>query len=123
MEQAGQIISRLEGEKLELEQQTAQLDQQLSELETLSTERSQAEDTLNQEIKMLTSHLSLKDRKLQDLEARLLKTDQDLDVKLATSLKEVQTGKKQIKELLDENRQIRQQITDLSRHLLAMRIL
>ncbi|EUC38419.1 hypothetical protein COCVIDRAFT_86767, partial [Bipolaris victoriae FI3] len=63
---------------------------------------------------MLQSHLSLKERKLQDLEAKLLKTDQDLDIKLAASQKEVQSGKKQIKELLDENRQIRQQISDLS---------
>ena len=63
---------------------------------------------------MLQSHLSLKERKLQDLEAKLLKTDQDLDIKLAASQKEVQSGKNQIKELLDENRQIRQQISDLS---------
>ena len=45
---------------------------------------------LDQEIKMLRSHLSLKDRKLQDLEAKLLKTDQDLDVKLATTSKELE---------------------------------
>ncbi|KAI4949284.1 hypothetical protein J4E91_005022 [Alternaria rosae] len=114
LEQAGQIISKLEGETQELEEQNARLDQQLKELEVKQSQRSQAEETMNQEIKMLKSHLSLKERKLEDLEHKLLKTDQDLDIKLAASQKEVQAGKTQIKELLDENRQIRNQIADLS---------
>lgn len=114
LEQAGQIIGSLEGEKEDLEEQLTKLDQQLLELETARAERSQAEESLSQEVKMLKSHLSLKDRKLQDLEAKLLKTDQDLDIKLAASTKELNATKQQVKELLDENRQIRQQIADLS---------
>lgn len=114
LDQAGQIINTLEGEKQDLEEQISQLDQQLQDLETARLERSEAEESLSQEVNMLTSQLSLKDRKLEDLEAKLLKTDQDLDVKLAASAKEVEASKKQIKELLEENRQIRQQITDLS---------
>jgi len=114
LEQAGQIIGRLEGENQELEEQTARLDQQIDELEKAKAQRTQAEESLSQEVKMLTSHLSLRERKLQDLEAKLLKNDQDLDIQLAASVKEVQAGKKQIKELLEENRQIRQQLSDLS---------
>jgi myosin protein heavy chain len=114
LEQAGQIIGNLEGEKQALEEQIAHLDQQVQEMEAAKSQRTQAEETLSQEVKMLTSHLSLKERKLEDLEAKLLATEQDLDVKLAASAKEVQAGKKQIKELLDENRQVRQQIADLS---------
>jgi myosin protein heavy chain len=114
LEQAGHIIGKLEGEKQDLEDQLTQLDQQLQELEHAKSERSQAEESLSQEVKMLKSHLGLKERKLQDLEAKLLKTDQDLDIKLATSTKELQATKKQVKELIDENRQIRQQISDLS---------
>ena len=114
LEQAGYIIGKLEGEKQDLEHQITQLDQQLEELENAKSERSQAEESLSQEVKMLKSHLGLKERKLQDLEAKLLKTDQDLDIKLAASTKELQTTKKQVKELIEENRQIRQQISDLS---------
>jgi myosin protein heavy chain len=114
LEQAGQIIGKLEGEKQDLEVEISQLDRQLEELEMVKSERSQAEESLNQEMKMLKSHLGLKERKLQDLEAKLLKTDQDLDIKLAASTKELALTKKQIKELLEENRQVRQQITDLS---------
>jgi myosin protein heavy chain len=114
LEQATQIISSLEDEKQGLEEQLAQMDQQLQELEAAKSQRSQAEESLSQEVKMLTSHLSLKERKLEELQAKMLKTDQDLDIKLAASVKEVQASKKQIKELLDENRQVRQQMADLS---------
>ncbi|KAL6711587.1 class II myosin [Coniothyrium glycines] len=114
LEQAGQIISKLESESRDLEEQVARLNKQLEELEAAKSQRSAAEESLSQEVKMLSSHLSLKERKLQELEVKLLKTEQDLDVKLAASAKEVQAGKKQIKELLDENRQVRQQISDLS---------
>tara|TARA_R110002003_G_scaffold37_18_gene2243 strand:+ start:19526 stop:25507 length:5982 start_codon:yes stop_codon:yes gene_type:complete len=113
LEQAGQIISNLEDEKQDLEQQLSHLEQQLQELEAAKSQRSAAEETLSQEVKMLTSHLSLKERKLEELQAKLL-TDQDLDIKLAASVKEVQASKKQIKDLLEENRQVRQQIADLS---------
>jgi len=114
LEQAGEIISKLEEEKQDLQDQIAQLDQQLEDLENSHSKRTQAEESLSQEIKMLTSHLALKERKLHDLEAKLLKTDQDLDIKLAASTKELQSTKRQVKDLLDENRQIRQQISELS---------
>jgi myosin protein heavy chain len=114
LEQAGQIIGNLETDKQDLEEQIARLDQQLQDLETAQTQRSQAEETMSQEVNMLQSHLSLKERKLQELESKLLKTEQDLDIKLAAADKEVQASKKQIKELVEENRQVRQQISDLS---------
>ena len=63
---------------------------------------------------MLQSQLSMRERKLQDLEAKLLRNDQDLDIKLSTATKDLQGAKKQVRDLLDENRSIRQQMTDLS---------
>jgi myosin heavy chain 9/10/11/14 len=114
LEQAGLIITRLEGEKKDLLAQVDELDGQLEDVDRTHSEKDGQLEKVQQEIKMLNSHLSLKDRKLQDLEAKLLKTDQDLDIKLANTTKELQISKKQVKELLDENRQIRQQISELS---------
>jgi len=87
---------------------------QPTENERTRAQRSEVEEGLSQEIKMLKSHLSLKERKVQELEAKLLKTDQELDIKLANTTKELQGSKKQIKDLIDENRSIRQQMADLS---------
>ena len=114
LEQAGEIISRLETEKKELQKEIDDLDEQLDSFEKNHNERDSKAEGLTQEIRMLSSQLSLKDRKLQDLETKLLKTDQDLDIKLANTSKELSVSKKQVKELLEENRSVRQQISELS---------
>lgn len=114
LEQAGAIIQQLESEKNELKAQSQDLGSRLAEAEDQFSGKNSQIQELSQEVKMLQSHLSLKDRKLQDLETKLLKVDQDLDIKLANTSKELEKSKKQIRELVDENRSIRQQISDLS---------
>ncbi|KAI9828268.1 MAG: hypothetical protein M1819_004593 [Sarea resinae] len=114
LEQAGLIITKLEAEKIELSDKLSEVEGQVADLEKSHEERNNLQESLNQEVKMLKSHLALKDRKMQDLESKLLKTDQDLDIKLANSTRELQVSKKQVKELLEDNRQIRQQLSELS---------
>lgn len=114
LEQAGQIIAKLENDKDDLRERIAELDKHLQEVEKSRSLRSEQEASLQQEVRMLQSQISLKDRKVQELEAKLLKTDQDLDLKLASTTKELQGSKKQIRDLLDENKSIRQQLSDLS---------
>ncbi|RJE16773.1 heavy chain, partial [Aspergillus sclerotialis] len=89
-------------------------DSRLAELDQTSHAKDGRLQDLTQETSMLRSQVSLKDRKLQDLEAKMLKSDQDLDVKLANTSKGLDQSRKQVKELVDENRSIRQQISDLS---------
>ncbi|KAJ5947397.1 hypothetical protein N7466_000412 [Penicillium verhagenii] len=114
LEQAGQIIEQLEAEKNQLQSRLEEVNGKLSEADAQFTAKDAQIQELDQEIKMLQSHLGLKDRKLQDLEAKLLKTDQDLDIKLANTSKELDKSKKEVRELLDVNRSIRQQISELS---------
>jgi myosin protein heavy chain len=114
IEQASVLISKLEVEKQDLREKLSTLNDQLEELEMASTTRSEAEEGLQKEIKMLQSHLSLKERKLQDLESKIVKSGQDLEVKLATTTKDLNASKKQVRDLQDENKKIRQQMTELS---------
>lgn len=114
LEQAGQIIANLESEKNELNARIAKLDLQLEEMERMKSKRSDEEERLQQEIRMLQSQLSLKDRKMQDLEAKTLENDHALECKLAASEKIHQEAKKQIRDLIEENHSIRQQMTDLT---------
>ncbi|KAI9875883.1 MAG: hypothetical protein M1830_007846, partial [Pleopsidium flavum] len=114
LEQAGQIIGRLETEKNELSEQLHDLDGQLTATERLRSEKDERHESLTQEIRMLNSQISLKDRKIKDYEGKLLKSDQDLDVKLASTTKELQVSKTQVRELVEDNRQIRQQLSELS---------
>ena len=114
LEQAGQIISRLETEKKEHLDKISDLDDRLGEIERAGSEKNARHEGLIQNNKMLESQLNLQERKVSDLENKLLKTDQDLDIKLATTTKDLQISRKQAKDLLDDNRQIRQQLQELS---------
>ncbi|OQN98517.1 hypothetical protein B0A48_15778 [Cryoendolithus antarcticus] len=114
VEQASQIITRLESEKADLNDRMAELDAHLQAVEHTKSQTSEQEDRLSQEIRMLQSQLSLRERKLEDLEKKLLTNDQELDQKLSTANQDLQGAKKQVRELLDENRSVRQQMSDLS---------
>ena len=114
LEQAGHIISRLEAEKRDLLDQITNLNEKISDIERASHDRTSQHDELVQSKKMLQSQLNLQERKVSDLESKLLKTDQDLDIKLAATTKDLQVTRSSMRNVLDENRQIQQQLQDLS---------
>ncbi|KAL9089018.1 MAG: hypothetical protein Q9159_002736 [Coniocarpon cinnabarinum] len=55
---------------------------------------SQKENELHQDIKMMTSQLGMKDRKIHELESKASKQDQDLSSRVVEMNKEVQTAKR-----------------------------
>ena len=114
LEQAGQIIRRLETEKNDLSHEISELEERIADSMRATSEKNDDHDNLVRENKMLASQLHLQQRKVSDLEGNLLKTDQDLEVKLSDTTKDLQSSRKQVKELFDENRQIRQQLQELS---------
>ncbi|SLM34805.1 myosin type ii heavy chain [Lasallia pustulata] len=114
LEQAGLIITRLETEKKELLEQISQLDERLADVERTRTEKNDMHEGLVRDNKVLQSQLHLRERKISDLEGKLLKTDQDLDIKLASAEKDLQASGKQVKDLQEDNQQVRQQLADLS---------
>ena len=114
LEQAGIIISRLEKEKSDLLHQISELNERIEEIDRTQSAKDEKAESLARDNKMLESQLHLQQRKVSDLESKMLKTDQNLDIKLANATKELQASKKQVKELLEDNRQTRQQLSELS---------
>ncbi|KAL8907312.1 MAG: hypothetical protein Q9207_001489 [Kuettlingeria erythrocarpa] len=114
LEQAGTIISRLEYDKRSLLEQVADLEKRLADVYREHTANNDAHDQLVQDNKMLQSQLSLQQRKVLDLEGKILKTDQDLDVKLAKTTKDLQSSQKQAHELKGDNVRLRQELKELS---------
>lgn len=114
LEQAGAIIARLEEEKSTLEANLHEMDDKLNGLAQAQTERSSNESRLSQEIRMLQSQITIKDRKTQELESKLLKIDQELDVKYAKASKELQTSKQREQDFQDETIKLQKQLTELS---------
>jgi len=114
LEQAGKLLMGLEAEKRNLSQQATTLREQLSTLETSKSQNSQAEETLQKDIRMLSSQLSVKERKIKDLEEQVLKVDQDIEVKLSVTSKDLQASKKQVAQLSNENQRVKQQLAELT---------
>jgi myosin protein heavy chain len=115
LEQAATIIAKLEEEKGDLTRRTEDLDQMVNEISQRQSERSEQEAALEGEVKMLQSQLALKDRKARDLESKLLKVDQDAEVKLHAAQKELDSMKMRESRLSRENREIQQQLSELSK--------
>lgn len=115
LDQAVALIAKLEGEKSELTKQVAKLEIDINEVSQKQSERSEQEAALEDEIKMLQSQLSLKDRKARDLEGKLLKIDQDAEVKLHATQKELDSVKARESRLSRENKEVYGQLSQLSK--------
>lgn len=115
LEQAAALIAKLEAEKGELAAKQAELEKSIEKISKKNAERTEKEAALEDEIKVLQSQLQLKERKTQDLEHKLLQADHDLEIKLHTTQKELQTVKVKESTLARENRDLSQQLTQLSK--------
>ena len=88
----------------DLENKIARFDQELA-LRLAERERdidqqlSQHSENLQQEVKMLNSQLGLKERKIHDLEGKVLKADQESNVKITEMTKELQSAKRQARQM------------------------
>ncbi|KAK5089923.1 class II myosin [Lithohypha guttulata] len=78
--QAGQIITRLEAEKKDLQKQVENLNEDLIHAER-DTSRY---DGLDQEIRSLRSQLGVKDRKIHELESSHSQSEREKDLKIST---------------------------------------
>ncbi|KAI0147445.1 myosin-11 [Xylariaceae sp. FL1272] len=115
LEQAASLIARLEEEKSSLDARASRLEEEMEELSRKQADRSAQEALLEDDVKMLQSQLSLKDRKVRDLEGKLLQRDQDADVKLATAQKDLQSLRMREQTLSRDNREFQQQLAQLSK--------
>lgn len=115
LEQAASLIGRLEEEKTELAGRVSDLEQAIEDISNSQNARSEQEAVLEEELKMLQSQLSIKDRKARDLEDKLLKIDQDAEVKLYAAQKEIQSFKTKQQQLITENQDVHRQLSDLSK--------
>lgn len=115
LEQAANLIGRLEEEKEKLAGRVRELDAELADMSHRQSERSEQEKALAEQVKMLESQLALKDRKARDLEGKLLRIDQDAEVKLAAAQRELQTLRSREQRLLRENHDVQNQLSQLSK--------
>ena len=108
--QAGQIITRLENEKKSFQQQLDKAEEELEHVEKTHTQNDTKVDDLNQEIRSLKSQISLKDRKLSEVESDLHQAQRERDTKLSSLEQDLRSIRSQIS-------QKDRQVTDLESKL------
>lgn len=113
LDRAGQLIVALEEEKRNLMTQAEDLKSQLSEMHSHQSRNEDAEAALEQQIRVLSSQVALKDRKLQELETKTVKADQDLEVQVRYTTRELQAARKTATQLSSENINMKQQLAEL----------
>lgn len=113
--QAAGLIAKLEEEKRNLSTKASELEVSFNDITGKQSERSEQEEALEREIKMLQSQLSLKDRKAQDLENKLLQVDQDVQVKLHATQQELDKVKAREARVSKESQAIQLRLTQLSK--------
>ncbi|OAA47023.1 myosin type II heavy chain [Metarhizium rileyi] len=115
LEQAAGLIAKLEEEKSKLSTKSVELEEAVKEISRKQSERTEQEAALADEIKVLQSRLNLKDRKVQDLEGKLLQLDQDVEVKLRAAQKETDSARLRESRLAQENKDVKRQLSQLSK--------
>lgn len=115
LDQAASLIAKLEEEKGDLTAKLTDLEKSIQEISQRQSERSEQEEALENEVKMLQSQLALKERKANDLESKLLKIDQDAEVKLRATEKELESVKARESRAVRENKEVYQQLSQLSK--------
>ncbi|KIX98155.1 uncharacterized protein Z520_06235 [Fonsecaea multimorphosa CBS 102226] len=94
--QAGQIITRLEAEKKELQRQIEKLEDELESVEKSHTQNDDRLETISQELRSLRSNLSVKDRKISELEANLQQAEKDKENRASSLEQELRSLRSQL---------------------------
>ncbi len=113
--EAGAIIERLEAEKRSLTDHISELNKQLEDMAKEKADRSEQEKILSKEVSMLQSQLTIQTDKAEGLETKLLGVDQDAEVKLVHSKKELQASKARESELSMDNKKVQEQLAELTK--------
>lgn len=113
--QAGQIITRLEAEKKDLQSQMKRLDQQLESIAKSTSQNDSKVETLDQEIRSLKSQLGLKERKLIELETGLHQAEREKDQKSQTLEQELRSLKSQYSAKERREAELERKLADLQK--------
>ncbi len=94
--QAGQIITRLESEKKDLQKQIDKLEDEIEHVGKTHTQNDDRLQTISQELRLLKSNLSVKDRKISELEANIQQAEKDKETRASSLEQELRSLRSQV---------------------------
>lgn len=94
--QAGQIITRLEAEKKEMQRQIGKLEDDLENVEKTHSQNDDRLENISQELRTLRNQLGSKDRKISELESNLQQAERDKQTRATNLEQELRSLKSQL---------------------------
>ncbi|RVX68328.1 hypothetical protein B0A52_07331 [Exophiala mesophila] len=94
--QAGQIITRLEAEKKELQHKIDKLEDELEHVEKTHSQNDGRLEAISQELRSLKGQLGVKDRKISELESNLHNIEREKESRAASLDQEVRSLRSQL---------------------------
>ncbi|KIX10134.1 uncharacterized protein Z518_01215 [Rhinocladiella mackenziei CBS 650.93] len=94
--QAGQIITRLEAEKKDLQRQVDKLEDELENVEKTHSQNDDRLETISRELRTLKTQLGVKDQKIFDLDTSLKRAEKDKEDRTTSLEQELRSLRSQL---------------------------
>ncbi|KAK9480678.1 P-loop containing nucleoside triphosphate hydrolase protein [Lipomyces japonicus] len=115
LENGARLIGRLEGEKSVLDKQIEILEQKLADNDSNENKITAEMDTLKQEMRVLKTIVSQREKQVITLEEKLKNSDSEIESRMQQSRSIIDTTNRQLQAAVRENQDLRGQITQLNK--------
>lgn len=113
LDNGAKLLGKLESEKTDLAAGMASIEKELSEVSQKHTSRLSESESLNEQLSMIRNCVAMREAKIEELEARLEESEKELGSRLAAASSGFDSANRRIRELIRENKEVRDQLADL----------
>lgn len=113
LDNGAKLLSKLESEKGELASSMASIEKELAEATEQHSERLTESESLNEQLSMIRNCVAMREAKIEELEGRLEESEKELGSRLAAATSGFDSANRRIRELIRENKEVRDQLADL----------
>lgn len=113
LDNGAKLLGKLESEKTDLASSMASIEQELAEATEKHSSRLTESESLNEQLSMIRNCVAMREAKIEELEARLEESEKELGSRLAAATSGFDSANRRIRELIRENKEVRDQLADL----------
>ncbi|QNQ00720.1 Myosin type-2 heavy chain 1 [Yarrowia lipolytica] len=113
LDNGAKLLSKLESEKTDLATSMASIEKELAEATEKHSNRLTESESLNEQLSMIRNCVAMREAKIEELESRLEESEKELGSRLAAATSGFDSANRRIRELIRENKEVRDQLADL----------
>ncbi|KAG5354398.1 Myosin type-2 heavy chain 1 [Yarrowia sp. C11] len=113
LDNGAKLLSKLESEKADLAASMAAIEKELAEATEKHSNGLSESESLNEQLSMIRNCVAMREAKIEELEGRLEESEKELGSRLAAATSGFDSANRRIRELIRENKEVRDQLADL----------